>query len=251
MSSYLTSSLIRVVGNIKRTVNEFVSETSGAADIAKVVNSVNEESSTGYVDFIQTHSRRTSIPDSSNFSSSTDTNDAPEPTGRLSLAEIFGDTDETFKDQAPCLSEVESSKHIPIFRPKEPCSPMRTPKTNKRMHILETTVKRKPPSLPSLSTLLEEDTEKSIESFPQNVCSSESEYESSLKSHAEESKLPNFDKTDPQIEVEEPKLLEDPVDAVGSLIYKLRLVLKTYLNEVPRLIGAFFKSCSHIFEIRK
>ncbi|VDL39936.1 unnamed protein product [Hymenolepis diminuta] len=242
MSSYLTSSLIRVVGNIKRTVNEFVSETSGAVDIAKVVNSVNEESCTGHVDFIQTHSRRASIPDSSNFSSSTGTNDAPEPTGRLSLAEIFGDTDETFKDQTPCLSELESSEHISIFRSKEPCSPMRTPKTIKRMHILETTVKRKPPSLPSLSTLLEEDTEKSIESFPQNVCSSESEYESSSKSHSEESKLPIIDKTDPQIEFEEPKVLEDPIDAVVEEVRQCwnetSAQVKARLDELEKMMTA-------------
>ncbi|KAM3178531.1 hypothetical protein ACTXT7_002359 [Hymenolepis weldensis] len=242
MSSYLTSSLIRAVSSIKRTVNEFVNETSGAVDIGKVVNSVNEESGTGYVDFIQTHSRRASIPDSSNFSSSTDTNDAPEPTGRLSLAEIFGDSDETFKDQTLCLSELESAEQIPIFHPKEPCSPMRTPKTPKRMHILETTVKRKPPSPPSLSTLLEEDTEKSIESCPQNVYSSESEYESSSKSHLEESKLPKIDKTDPQIELKKPKSLEDPVDAVVEEVRQCwnetSAQVKARLDELEKMMTA-------------
>lgn len=221
MSSYLTSSLVHVVSSIKRTVNEFVGETSGTEDIAKDANSVNEKHSTGGVDFIQTRSRRASIPDSSNLpSSSSHTNDAQEPPKKLSLAEVFGDTGETIKDQMPSLSELESPKRISILHQNESCSPIKASKTIKRMPVLETSVRWKPPSLPSLSTLLEEDTEKSTESFSQNACSSssESEHESSLKSHVEEFKSLKINGSDLQIEVKESSSLERAVDAVGSLM---------------------------------
>ncbi|VDO05391.1 unnamed protein product [Rodentolepis nana] len=240
MSSYLTSSLVHVVSSIKRTVNEFVGETSGTGDIEKGSNAVNGKHSTGGVDFIQSRSRRGSISDSSNCNSpSPHANDPQEPPRRLSLAEIFGNTGETIKDQMPSLSELESPKHSPILHQKEPCSPRQTSKIIQRMPISENSVRWKPPSLPSLSTLLEEDTEKSSESFSQNVCSSssESDHESSSKKHLEEFHAPT-----PQIEVQESSSLEHAVDAVVEEVRQCwnetSSQVKARLDELEKMMTA-------------
>lgn len=228
MSSYLTSSLNQVVSSIKRTVNEFINEASSIAGNVREVNpkvnkiSSPESNEASYTDFIPISSRRFSNSESADLSStSLEITGVPEPRKRLSLAKIFGDPEDVFSAQASRSEAHESPTHATIFISKEPCSPLRTQQAIKRRAIVEA-VKRGPSSMPSLSTLLEEeDVEKSIEPFPQLTCSSPSgsAQGSSSKRRSEEAKTQKVDKFCPPLEDDVCKTFTDPVDAVGLLSY--------------------------------
>ncbi|VDK34541.1 unnamed protein product [Taenia asiatica] len=156
MSSYFTSSFNRVVSSIKRTVNELVNETSsgrgGRGELDKSTCS-HDDNNASAGDLVPSHSRSNSQPDCFKKSPSRQRKSGTKK--RLSLVEIFGDNVEPLSHSDSKLSEVEILSNDVSVPQEEVNKCTETSDTGKRLLLSEST-KRKSPSLPSLSELLEE-----------------------------------------------------------------------------------------------
>lgn len=161
MSSYFTSSLNRVVSSIKRTVNELVSETSsgkgggggnqsgGGEEVLVKPNCSVDGNKVSAVDLISMRSRRSSQVDIvKKPPTRQEKSEKDGTTKRLSLAEIFGDNAEALPPSHSKLCDSLKKEEL------NKCT--ETADTGKQL-LLGDSKKRESPSLPSLSTLPEEE----------------------------------------------------------------------------------------------
>ncbi|VDM18440.1 unnamed protein product [Hydatigera taeniaeformis] len=154
MSSYFTSSLNRVVSNIKRTVSELVNDTSSRGGGLDKTNCLLDSNSFSTVDIIPAHSRRKSQPE--RLKNSPTRQGKNDTTKRLSLVEIFGDNAETSSAPDSNLGEVDTHSNEVLIPQEEANKSNDMSETSKRL-LLSESMKRNPPSLPSLSVLPEEE----------------------------------------------------------------------------------------------
>ncbi|KAL5963556.1 Dystrophin isoform E [Taenia solium] len=149
-------------GQLSAMVNELVNETSSGRGGRGELNKSNcslDDNNAPAEDLIPSHSRSNSQPDCFKKSPSRQRKNGTKK--RLSLVEIFGDNVEPFSHSNSKLSEVEILSNDVSVPQEEVNKCTETSDTGKRLLLSEST-KRKSPSLPSMSELLEEgDGEKS------------------------------------------------------------------------------------------